>query len=96
MIYSKVIGRIAGHLGIGGRLMSQSYLSFFHIVLWKWFFLNTKVFYMASCFVFFFFFFSHADTDNKKTMMKFRFLFHLKFWCTFPSRLPYQRLHPSM
>lgn len=23
MIYSKVIGRIAGHLGIGGRLMSQ-------------------------------------------------------------------------
>lgn len=56
MIYSKVIGRIAGHLGIGGRLMSQSYLSFFHIVLWKWFFLNTKVFYMASCFVVFFFF----------------------------------------
>lgn len=51
--------------------MSHSYLGFFHIVLWKWFFLNTKVFYMASCF---FFFFSHADTDNKKTIMRVQIL----------------------
>lgn len=51
MICNNVIGRVAGYLGIGGWLMSQSYLRLFCIVSWKRFFLNTKIFDMASyCF----------------------------------------------
>lgn len=52
MIYSNVIvSKVARYLGIGGWLMSQSYLCFFHIVFWKLFFLDTKILDMASyCF----------------------------------------------